>query len=41
MRFNNNPEALIFGSFHLGKEQRFYFKINHPRSPAFAMLGHL
>jgi len=28
LRFNNNPEALIFGSFHQGKEQRFYFKIN-------------
>jgi hypothetical protein len=29
LRFNNNPEALIFGSFHQGKEQRFHFKINH------------
>jgi len=26
LRFNNNPEALIFGSFHQGKEQRFHFK---------------
>ena len=22
LRFNNHPEALIFGSFHQGKEQR-------------------
>jgi len=29
LRFNNNPEALIFGSFHQGKEQRFHFKIKH------------
>jgi hypothetical protein len=29
LRFNNNPEALIFGSFHQGKEQRSHFKINH------------
>jgi len=27
-RFNNNPEALIFGSFDQAKEQRFHFKIN-------------
>jgi hypothetical protein len=26
LRFNNNIEALIFGSFHQGKEQRFHFK---------------
>ena len=26
MRFNNNHTALIFGSFHQGKEQRFHFK---------------
>ena len=26
LRFNNNTTALIFGSFHQGKEQRFYFK---------------
>jgi len=25
LRFNNNLEALIFGSFHQGKEQRFQF----------------
>jgi hypothetical protein len=25
LRFNNYPEALIFGSFHQGKEQRFHF----------------
>jgi hypothetical protein len=25
LRFNNNPEALIFRSFHQGKEQRIYF----------------
>jgi hypothetical protein len=24
LRFKNNPTALIFGSFHQGKEQRFY-----------------
>jgi hypothetical protein len=24
-RFNNNSTALIFGSFHQGKEQRFHF----------------
>jgi len=29
MRFNNNPEALIFGSFDQAKEQRTDFKINH------------
>jgi hypothetical protein len=29
-RFNNNTTALIFGSFHQGKEQRFHFK---PISP--------
>jgi hypothetical protein len=29
LRFNNNPEALIFRSFDQAKEQRFYFKINH------------
>jgi hypothetical protein len=29
LRFNNNPEALIFGSFDQAKEQRFHFKINH------------
>jgi hypothetical protein len=23
LRFNNNHKALIFGSFHQGKEQRF------------------
>jgi len=26
--FNNNHSALIFGSFHQGKEQRFIFKYN-------------
>jgi hypothetical protein len=26
LRFNNNTTALIFGSFHQGKEQRFHFK---------------
>jgi hypothetical protein len=26
LRFNNNPTALIFGSFDQAKEQRFYFK---------------
>jgi len=25
LRFNNNPEALIFGSFDQAKEQRFHF----------------
>jgi hypothetical protein len=25
MRFNNNSSALIFGSFHQGKEQRSHF----------------
>ena len=29
MRFNNKPKALIFGSFHQGKEQKFHFKIKH------------
>jgi len=29
LRFNNNPTALIFGSFHQGKEQKFHFKVNH------------
>jgi hypothetical protein len=29
LRFNNNPEALIFGSFDQAKEQRFHFKIKH------------
>jgi hypothetical protein len=29
MRFNNNPEALIFGSFDQAKEQRTDFRINH------------
>jgi hypothetical protein len=28
LRFNNNPEALIFGSFHQGKEQRIHFNSN-------------
>jgi hypothetical protein len=28
LRFNNNPEALIFGSFDQAKEQRSHFKIN-------------
>jgi hypothetical protein len=28
LRFNNHPTALIFGSFHQGKEQRFHFKSN-------------
>jgi hypothetical protein len=27
-RFNNNSEALIFGSFHQGKEQRSHFNSN-------------
>jgi hypothetical protein len=31
LRFNNNPEALIFRSFDQAKEQIFYFKINHFR----------
>jgi hypothetical protein len=26
LRFNNYPEALIFGSFHQGKEQKYHFK---------------
>jgi len=29
LRFNNYPEAFIFGSFYQAKEQRFYFKIYH------------
>jgi len=29
LRFNNNPTALIFGSFDQAKEQRFHFKIKH------------
>jgi len=29
LRFNNNPEALIFRSFDQAKEQRFHFKIKH------------
>jgi hypothetical protein len=29
LRFNNYPEALIFGSFHQGKEQRTHFRINN------------
>jgi len=29
LRFNNNPEALIFRSFDQAKEQRSDFKINH------------
>jgi hypothetical protein len=29
LRFNNNTAALIFGSFHQGKEQRSHFKINN------------
>jgi len=28
LRFNNNPEALIFGSFHQGKEQRSHFDLS-------------
>jgi len=28
LRFNNNPEVLIFGSFDQAKEQRSHFKIN-------------
>jgi hypothetical protein len=28
LRFNNHPSALIFGSFHQGKEQRFHFKLD-------------
>jgi hypothetical protein len=31
LRFNNNPEALIFRSFDQAKEQRFHLKINHFR----------
>jgi len=29
LRFNNNTEALIFGSFDQAKEHRFHFKIKH------------
>jgi hypothetical protein len=29
LRFNNNTAALIFGSFHQGKELRSHFKIKH------------
>jgi hypothetical protein len=28
LRFNNNSTALIFGSFHQGKEQRSQFNVN-------------
>ena len=28
LRFNNNPTALIFGSFDQAKEQRFHLKSN-------------
>jgi hypothetical protein len=33
LRFNSNSSALIFGSFHQGKEQRSHFQpiiSNHP-----------
>jgi hypothetical protein len=29
LRFNNNSTALIFGSFHQGKEQRSHSMKNH------------
>jgi hypothetical protein len=39
LRFTNNTEALIFGSFHQGKEHRFHFQISNLISSCNIQIG--